>query len=423
MTILFIVVGLLVLLMLRVPVAFAILLPCLVYVAFDDSLSMGIALQRLGATLNSFPLLAVPLFIMVGFVAEGANMADRLIRALLTIFGRVRGSLGYTNVAGSLTFSWMSGSATADAAAMGSVMVPAMRRNGYDGGFAAGLTGAASMIGPIMPPSVGAILYAVLSGTSVGTMFVAGVVPGFIITAGLCIYVFLYSRSRPHLTSDRVDRKEAFSAILQAIPVLLTPLIILGGILAGIFTATEAAAVAVAYLILLGLGARWMTLPRLYTALVDTAATTGRVMLIATAGGLLAYVLAREGAPKQAAAGLLSLTDNPLIFLLLLNVVLLVMGMFLEPASALLISVPVVLPIAVEYGIDPVHLGIIIILNLSIGLLTPPVGLVLFVLNTVTGVPLRDVIRGTLPALVPLVIVLLLITYFPAVVTFLPNLL
>ncbi len=423
MTILLIVLALLILLVLRVPVAFAILLPCLIYVVADDSLSMGIALQRLGATLNSFPLLAVPLFIMVGFVAERANMADRLIRALLTIFGRVRGSLGYTNVAGSLTFSWMSGSATADAAAMGSVMVPSMRRNGYEGSFAAGLTGAASMIGPIMPPSVGAILYAVLAGTSVGTMFVAGVVPALVITAGLCIYVYFYSRTRPHLTSEKIERKEAVSAILGALPVLLTPIIILGGILGGVFTATEAAAVAAVYLILLGLGTGWMNLSDLYKALVGTAATTGRVMIIATAGGLLAYVLAREGAPKKAAEALLELTDSPWVFLILLNIILLIMGMFLEPASALLISVPVVLPIALEYGIDPVHLGIIIILNLSIGLLTPPVGLVLFVLNTVTGVELREVIRGTLPALVPLVLVLLLVTYVPGVVTFLPNLL
>lgn len=423
MTIVLLLGALLLLLALRVPVAFAILLPCLGYVGLDQSLSMGVALQRLAATLNSFPLLAVPLFIMVGFVAEASGMAARLINALLAVIGRVRGSLGYVNVAGSLTFSWMSGSATADAAAMGSVMVPAMKRNAYPASFATGLTGAASMIGPIMPPSVGAILYAVLSGTSVSQMFLAGVLPALAIVGALFVYVFFYSRSRPELTADRMGGRESVVAILQAVPVLLTPAIVLGGILGGVFTATEAAAVAAMYLIVLGLGTRWLSPRALVSALVGTAETTGRVMLIATAGGLLAYVLAREGAPRQAADALLSITESPVLFLLLLNVVLLVIGMFLEPASALLISVPVVLPIAVEYGIDPIQLGIILILNLSIGLLTPPVGLVLFVLNGVTETPMREVIKGTLPAMVPLVATLLLVTYVPAVPLYLPQLL
>lgn len=422
MTILLLVGSLLALILLRVPVAFAILLPCLVYVGLDDSLSLGVALQRLGATLNSFPLLAVPLFILVGFIAEASGMAGRLINALLAIFGRVRGSLGYVNVAGSLTFSWMSGSATADAAAMGSVMLPTMKRNGYDAGFATGLTGAASMIGPIMPPSVGAILYAVLSNTSVGDMFLAGVLPALVIVLSLFIYVFMHSRKRPELVTTGMSRRESVSAVLQALPVLVTPVIILGGILGGIFTATEAASVAAVYLIVLGLGTGWMSIRNFVTALVGTAETTGRVMLIATAGGLLAYVLARESAPQQAADSLLSLTENPLVFLLILNIILLVLGMFLEPASALLITVPVVLPIALEYGIDPVQLGIIMILNLSIGLLTPPVGLVLFILSTVGKTPMNEVIRGTVPAMVPLVVTLLLVTYIPAIPLYLPNL-
>lgn len=422
MTVLYVAAGLLALIALRVPVAFAILLPCMAYVALDDALTMGIVLQRLGATLNSFPLLAVPLFIMVGFVAEASGMAGRLIQALLAVFGRVRGSLGYVNVMGSLTFSWMSGSATADAAAMGSVMVPSMKKNGYSASFATGLTGAASMIGPVMPPSVGAILYAVLAETSVADMFLAGVLPALVIVISLCGYVFWFCRKRPELTTPRMERREATSSVLRALPVLVTPIIILGGILGGIFTATEAAAVAAVYMILLGLGAQWMTLGRLHSALVDTAATTGRVMLIATAGGMLAYVLAREGAPQQAADALLSITDSPIIFLLLLNVVLLVIGMFLEPASALLITVPVALPIALEFGVDPVQLGIIMILNLTIGLLTPPVGLVLFVLSTVGETPMREVIRGTLPTLVPLVVALLVVTYVPAVPLFLPEL-
>jgi tripartite ATP-independent transporter DctM subunit len=423
MTLVWIVVALLVLLALRVPVAFAILIPCMFYVLVDPALSMGIILQRVTASLNSFPLLAVPLFILVGFIAEASGMADRLIRALLTLFSRIRGSLGYVNVAGSLTFSWMSGSATADAAAMGSVMVPAMKRNGYDPAFATGLTAAGSMIGPIMPPSVGAIIYAVLASVSVGDMFIAGVVPAFVIAAALFVYVWFYARKRSELTTVTLGRREKVSAVLQALPVLVTPVIILGGILGGVFTATEAAAVAAVYLIVVGFATRWMTFERFRHALSETAATTARVMLIATAGGVLGYVLARENAPAQIADALLSVTESQVLFLLIINVLLLVLGTFLEPAPALLITVPVILPVALEYGIDPVHLGIIVVLNLSIGLLTPPVGLVLYVLSNVGDVPMRDVVRGTLPAMVPLVVTLLIVTYIPSLALFLPELL
>lgn len=414
--------GLLVLLVLRVPVAFAILIPCLGYVLMDDSLTVGIVLQQVAGTLNSFPLLAVPLFILVGFVADQAGMADRLVRALLAVFGRIRGSLGYVNVAGCLTFSWMSGSATADAAAMGSVMVPAMRRNGYKGGFATGLTGAASMIGPIMPPSVGAILFAVLAGVSVGDMFLAGVLPALAIAAALWAWVWLHTRRQTGLTSEPPARGEKVRSVLAAMPVLATPVVILGGILGGVFTPTEAAGVAAVYLILFGLASRWLSLAGLYRALAETAMTTGRVMLIAAAGGVLAYVLAREGAATTVADALMAFTDDPWLFLLLVNIVLLIVGMFLEPASALLISVPVVLPIALEFGVDPIQLGTMMILNLSIGLLTPPVGLVLYVLSSVGEVPLRDVVRGTLPTLVPLGAALLLITYVPTVTLLLPEL-
>lgn len=423
MSVVWLLLALFVLLALRVPVAFAILLPCLVYVAMDDALTMGVVLQRLAATLNSFPLVAVPLFILVGYVADASGMATRLINALLAIFGRLRGSLGYVNVGASVAFSWMSGSATADAAAMGAIMGRTMKRNGYSGSFTAGLTGASSMIGPIMPPSVVAIIFAVLAQASVGDMFLAGVLPAFVIAASLCVYVWIHTRKRKELTSPALGAKESGKAIGKAIPILFTPVIILGGILGGIFTPTEAASVGGLYLIVLGLVTRWMSFRNLGRALRNTAETTGRVMLIATAGGVLAFILAREGAAAMVAEAMLSLTESPWVFLIVLNVALLILGLFLEPTSALLISVPVVLPIALEYGIDPLHLGVIMILNLSIGLLTPPVGLVLFILGNASETPMREVMRGILPALVPLVAALLLVTYIPFLSTGLPNLL
>lgn len=415
--------GVFFLLAIRVPVAFCLLLPSMLYVTFEPRLTLGIAIQRSTALLDSFPLLAVPLFILVGFIANAAGLADRLIQALLGIFGRVKGSLAYVNLNASLVFSWMSGSAMADAAAMGSVLVPAMRRNGYDPAFAAAITGAASMLGPVMPPSVGAVIYAVLTGTSIAALFAAGVLPALLIFIALCIYVYLYVRRRPGLVVERQSPRETLIACLKAVPILGAPVILLGGILGGIFTPTEASGITVAYLILLGLAARWMTVSRLYLAFRESAVTTGRVMLIAAAGSLFSYVLARENVPQEIAAYLKSITTDPLIFLLLLNVFLLVIGMILEPAAGMLITIPVFFPIAMEFGVDPVQLGIIVVFNLSIGLLTPPIGLVLVILSSVGRVPPSDMMRATWPLFIPLGGALLLITYVPWLTAVLPQLL
>lgn len=414
---------LVILLLTRVPVAFSLLLACSVYVLVDDSITMAISLQRITALLNSFPLLAVPLFILVGYLANAAGMAYKLMQALQVIFGQVRGSLGYVNVTSSLVFSWMSGSATADVGAMGSVMISNMKRLGYDPKFAAGLTGAASMIGPVMPPSIAAVLFAVLAGVSTGAVLIAGVIPALVLFAALCLYVYIYARKRPHLRGEvRPNRREVLRAIGVSAPILVTPVIMLGGILFGVFTPTEAAGVAVAYLLLFSMCAKWIRPRDVYVAFAKAAQTTGRIMIIAAAGGLFAYVLAREGAAASIADAIRSVSDSPIIFLLIVNVALLLLGLFLEPAAALLIAVPIVMPVALDYGVDPLQLGVIMILNLSIGLLTPPIGLVLFILAEVGGLSFQDVVRGVLPALGPLLLVLLAVTYIPAISTTLPNL-
>jgi len=422
MTMVWLLGGLFFLLAIRVPVSFALLLPSMLYVGLEPRISLGVAMQRTAALLDSFPLLAVPLFILVGYVANAAGLADRLIRALLAVFGRIKGSLAYVNLNASLVFSWMSGSAMADAAAMGSVLVPAMRRNGYDPAFAAAITGAASMLGPVMPPSVGAVVYAVLTGTSIAALFAAGVLPALLIFLALAVYVFFYVRRRSGLTVERMPRGEAVRACVAAIPILFAPVLLLGGILGGIFTPTEASGITVAYLVAMSMAFGWLPLRRLWVAFRESAVTTGRVMLIAAAGGLFSYVLSRENVPAQIADFLQGISTDPYIFLLLLNVILLIIGTVLEPAAGMLITVPVFYPIAVEYGVDPVQLGIIVVFNLSIGLLTPPIGLVLVVLSSVGNVPPRDVMRATWPLMVPLVIALLLITYVPWLTAILPQL-
>lgn len=417
----FLFISMAVLLFLRVPVAFSLLLPCLLYIFFDPFLTLGIGLQRISALVNSFPLLAVPLFIMVGYLANTAGMADRLIRALLAIFGRVRGALAYVNLNASLVFSWMSGSSMADAAAMGSVMIPAMRKNGYRPSFAAAITAASSMIGPVMPPSIAAVLYAVLSQTSIAAMFLAGVLPAFAIFLCLGIYIYFYIRINPVPALTEDDIPPLVPSLIAASPILLAPILLLGGILGGVFTPTEAAAVTVVYMIFISVVFRWIDVSGFYHCLVQTAGTVGQVMIIAAVGGLLSYILAREAVPSSIGIAMQAITDNPLLFLIFVNIVLLIIGMILEPASALLITVPVLFPIAVSYGIDPIHLGIIVIFNLSLGLLTPPIGLVLYMLSSVGDVSFGRVLRSTVPLLIPLFGALVIITFIPEVTLYLPR--
>ena len=414
------VITMLALLFLGVPVAISMLLPCLIYVAWSPDITLGVALQQTVGSVDSFPLLAVPLFIMTGYLSNAGGLADRLFRMLLTLFKTIPGNLGYVNVFSSLMFSWMSGAAIADAAGLGSVLVPAMKRRGYDEKFALGLTGASSLIGPIMPPSIPAIVYAVSAGVSVGDLFFAGVLPALVLTSILCIFVYRDARKKPLREEANAQEMPVSKAIISAFPVLLTPVIILGGILLGIFTPTEAAAAAVMWVLILSIFYRSLSFKSFRGALIKTATTTGSIMLIVAAAGLFGWVIAREQGPQTVTEAMLQFTDNPIVFLLLINVVLLITGMILEPVAGLLITVPVLLPAAIEFGIDPLHLGIVMILNLVLGLLTPPVGLVLYVLSSVTGSSVQTVTRGTVPFLIPLLITLLLITFIPAFSLWLP---
>jgi tripartite ATP-independent transporter DctM subunit len=411
-----------VLLVIRVPVAFAILGPCLWYMWANDA-SIGFSLRQVTNGIDSWPLLAVPLFILVGVVANRAGIADRLFDFALAAIGRLRGSLGYVNVGVSLGFSWMSGSALADAAGLGAVEVPAMKRKGYPERFSIGITAASTVIGPIMPPSIPAIVYATVASVSIASLFAAAVVPAFLMAVALAVSVFFWARRQKDL--ERVEfrwRRLGHTAVKAALP-MVTPVIILGGILGGYFTPTEAAGVGALYILVLGLGYGTITPRQIPGILRDTAATTASIMLILGASSLLGWILAREQVPRTVAEQVLQFTDNKVVFLILVLLLLLLLGAVLEPTSALVISVPILLPVAVQFGVDPVHFGIIVILNLMIGLLTPPIGGVLYVLSSVTGTTVTDVFRGVAPFLIPLLAVLLLVTFVPAAVTWLPGLL
>ena len=415
MTLLLMLIGLLLLLALRVPVSFALLIPSLVYVVSEPSLTMGTAVQQTVSGVDSFAILAVPMFILLGNLANVSGVTDKLYDAAVAAIGHLRGSLGYVNVA--IGFSWMSGAAIADAAAMGRVQVPAMVQRGYKPEFALGVTGASSLIAPMIPPSIPAIIYAVTAGVSVGALFMAGIVPALVLVTALCVTVWVLTRKQEELRLPR----STWST--RGRPALGSAVVILGGILSGIFTPTEASGIGVIYILVLALAYKAMTWRKMYRTLLTTVETSGSVLLIVAAAALFGWVLAREQAPQVAANLILDLTNQPIVFLILVNVLLLIVGCVLEPTAAILILVPVLAPVAETFGIDPVHLGIMVIFNLLIGLITPPVGLVLFVLSSVTKASVPTVIKGILPFFAPMVVTLLIITFLPVMTLGLPTLL
>ena len=413
--------ALLVLLAMRVPVWMALLIPSIVYIIIDDTATAGLAAQQTASGVFDFAILAVPMFILLGNIANISGATDRLFDAATSALGHVRGSLGYVNIATSFGFSWMSGAAISDAAAMGRIQVPAMKKRGYPEGFSLGITGAASLIAPMIPPSIPAIIYAVTAGLSVSSLFMAGIVPALVLVVVLCVMVWLQTRKREDLRLDKPAMGRRVRDVAKALPVAGAAVIILGGILSGIVTPTEASALGVAYVAILAICYRNLTFKNLGRVAASTVETTGSVLVIVTSAALFGWVLAREQAPQVMTELILQITDRPLVFLILINLLLLIVGAVLEPTAAILILVPVLVPIADIFGIDQTHFAVMVIFNLMIGLLTPPVGLVLFVLSSVTQIPVTRVIRGVLPFFVPMLLVLLLITFLPALSTWLPS--
>ncbi|KZE13315.1 TRAP transporter large permease [Brevibacterium casei] len=402
MTLLLMLLALLILLALRVPVGIALLVPSIIYIAFDPSSSPALAVQQATSGVFDFAILAVPMFILLGNLANISGATDRLYDAAVAAIGHVRGSLGYVNILTSFGFSWVSGAAISDAAAMGRIQVPAMIRRGYPVGLSLGVTGASSLIAPMMPPSIPAIIYAVTAGVSVGALFVAGIVPAVLLVVTLSVMCWFLTRKREDLRLPKAGLGERVRSGLRALPPVGAAVVILGGILSGVFTPTEASAVGVAYIGILAIVYGNFTWPKVRHALVTAVETTGGVLIIVAGAALFGWVLAREQAPQLAADVLLSITDRPIVFLIL---------------------VPVLLPVAEVFGLSPVHFGIMIIFNLLIGLLTPPVGLVLFVLSSVTKYPVTTVIKGTLPFFVPMLATLVLISVVPFLSLWLPSLL
>lgn len=413
--------GIFVLLALRVPIAFAILGPSMLYLSYNGhapDLSFRLAIEGI----ESWPLLAVPLFVLVGSAANHSGIAERLFDLVLDMMGKVRGALGYVNVTASLGFSWMSGASLADVAGLGTVEVKQMQKRGYSDTFAAGVTTSSSLIGPIMPPSIPAIVYASIASVSTGAMFLAGIIPALVMFAILCATVFLFTFRRKDLAGESFSLTRLRRSAVRAVLPMVVPVIIIGGILTGAFTPTEAACVAALFILLVAMfiveGSRWRFLLKVFR---DTVVTTASIMIILGASNVLGWILARERVPFFLAQWIGGLTESPVVFLLLSALLLLVIGCFMESLSALVITVPVLLPIALDFGIDPVHFGLVTILSLMIGLLTPPFGAAVFVLSGATKIPIWTVFKGTLMFVPSLLIMLLLLIFVPDLTLFLVN--
>jgi tripartite ATP-independent transporter DctM subunit len=388
-------------------------------------LDVGTAAEQLSNGMyNSFVLLAIPLFILAAEFMTIGSITERLLSFCNAFVGRFRGGLAHVNVVQSIIFAGMSGSALADAASSGKLMQKLMTQDGkYTASFAAALTAASSVIGPIIPPSIPMVIYALVSDTSVGYLFLGGIIPGLLVGIAQMLYIAFSAKRRNFPIEKPVPLRELPGITLRAFPALMMPVVLLGGIYGGVTTPTEAAAVAAAYALLVSAALyRSISWHDMYQALLDCARMTASIGMLIAAALVFNYVITVENIPKTLSVMLQGLQFTPLTFLLMINILLLVLGCFLEGTTILLIVVPVLLPTAHALGIDPVHFGIIAVVNIMIGLITPPYGLLLFIMVKIAEVPLRDIVRDVMPFLAVMVGALALITLLPDLVLFLPRL-
>lgn len=409
-------------LILRLPIGFGMMISGVAYLLLKRQDLGLVAEQVLNGLYNSYVLLAVPLFIFAASVMNSGTVSERLFDFALAIVGRLRGGLAHVNIIVSVIFSGMSGSAIADAAGPGIVSIRMMEKNGYSAEFAGALTAASSTIGPIIPPSIPLILYAMVSGASVGALFLGGVIPGLMMAIALMVAVHLVARKRD-LPRGQALAWSAYPRILvRGFLPLTLPVVLLGGIYSGVFTPTEAAAVAALYaLFLSSMVYRALSWRRLYEILLESAKTSAAVTLIIASAFVINYCFTAEHVPELVASWLTSLHLSPIGFLLLVNLLFLVLGCFLDTSIMLLVVIPILIPTAKLLGIDLVHLGVVLAVNMMIGLITPPFGMLLFVINALAGVPLKGMIREGWLFIAVLLVALLVMTLLPQTVLWLPQ--
>lgn len=419
-----IVIAFLILLILGIPIAFVLGLSSVFYMVATESFELLINVpQRMIAATNNFSLMAIPLFVLAGELMNSGGITRRLTDFARALVAHLRGGLAYVNILVSMFLSAIVGSANAVAAIQSSSMVPEMKKDKFDDEYSSAVTAASSIMGPIIPPSMVFILYGVTAGASIGALFLAGIVPGILLCFAFIFLAYFYARKKGFPVKSRSNISSVIKSFLNAIPALLVPVVIIGGIITGKFTPTESGAMGSLIAFIVGLfvyrNLKWADLGGIFS---KTGLVTATIMIIVSTANIFGWTLAMERIPQMIAEGILSISTNTFVILLIINILLLFVGMFLEPFAAIIIMVPVLLPVITQLGLDPVHFGLIVSLNLVIGLITPPVGVVLFVVSGITKVSVMRLSRAVVPFIFASIIILLLITYVPDIVMFLPNL-
>lgn len=388
----------------------------------EGNVSLIVIIQRMFNAVDSFPLLAIPFFILAGKLMESGGISQRLIHFANVLFGRVNGGLAIVSIVACAFFAAISGSAAATTAAVGSLLIPAMVKKGYDKSFSTAVQAAGGTVGVMIPPSVPLVLYGVTAGVSIGELFIAGILPGILVTGSLLILVYVISLKRNYGGGETYSFKEIVKAFADAILALLMPVIILGGIYGGIFTPTEAAVVAVVYGLIVGIFIyREIKFSDLVEIFSSSVVITAVIMFIIAGASVFGYYLTRARVPRELAELMLSITDNWIIALLIINLLLLFVGVFLETSAAIIILTPILAPIASALGIDLVHFGIIMIINLAIGFITPPVGVNLFVASNISGTKIEKLIVAIIPFVIVMIISVLIISFMPSISLFLTK--
>ncbi|WP_042470268.1 TRAP transporter large permease [Bacillus ndiopicus] len=416
-------ISLFVFMFLSVPIAFSLGLSTVIGVLMHDTLPLEIIPQRIFVSLNSFPLMAIPFFILAGNIMGAGSMSKRLVNFATSLVGHFTGGLAMVAIVTSMFFAAISGSGAATTAAIGSILIPAMIAKGYKIEYAAANQAVAGALGIIIPPSIAMILYGVAAEVSIGDLFIAGILPGLLITFSLLVSALIIAKKNGYVGEEKKDFPHIFKAFKEAILAILMPVIVLGGIYSGVFTPTEASVVAVAYSVFIGVFIyRDLTIAKLGQVFKESAVNSSVIMLVIGAAGAFGFFIGINSVPDMIYGSISSFVTNKYVFLIMVNIILFVAGMFLEGGAAILILVPLLLGTALNLGIDPVHFGIIMVCNLAIGLVTPPVGIDLFVVAKLTNVSIMRIARFAIPLILILIVDVLIITFVPALSTWLPSL-
>lgn len=409
--------------LLRMPISLGMIAAGAFYFLVDGTDLGSVANHVMNTYYSNYVIIAVPLFIFTANVMNSGKVTEMVFKFANGLVGGVRGALGHVNILASLIFSGMTGSAIADASGLGKMEIDAMRKSGYDDAFSCAITASSATIGPIFPPSIPLVMYAMLSGTSVGALFLGGMVPAVLVAIGLMVYVSIMARVRDYPKEERVPFNEFIRFTINAIPAILTPAILLTGIYTGIMTPTEAGAVAAIYAIIVSfLVYKAMSLKSLIEIVKDTVRETGSVSLMIGAAAIISYIVAKEQIANNLAAFVLSFTNSKYIFLIIVNLIILLLGMFIDTSTIQLVFVPILIPMAKILGVDLIHFGLVVTLNMMIGLSTPPFGMLLFITAGISDTPLKDIMNEIKWPIIALLFVLAVITFVPDTVLFLPRL-